>query len=617
MAETTSLGIAEHPRTRARKLKLDPLWLALPGLGFLALFLVWPTAQMLSVSVMDKVTGALTFAPFLRIWSGGPYLTVLSTTFQVACWTTMFCLVLGYPLAYWLSQKPARQQRIAALFVLLPFWTSALIKNFSWLVLLGRNGIMAKTMAAIGLKGGDQLLFGRTTVIFAMVHTLLPLAVITMLPVMNQIDRRLTMAASTLGANGARAFWQVFFQLSVRGVASAGLLVLVASLGFFITPALVGGARDTMIGQLIILQINELQNWQLGSALAAILLVSTITICFIYDRIFDLSAVTTGSGRPTSADGRLRRAGLAILNAAGLICGAIEEVWKRNIRGLRGRVLLSVYAWVMIALLLAPIIAFVPMAFTGSSFLSFPPPNWSARWFEQFFSSPLWLGAMTRSFGIGFAAAAITLLIASMAAYGVARTRSRLGGIAFLLCLSPMMVPSIVIAIALFYLFARMGLVASNIGITIGHTIIAMPVVFMIMLATFKGYDWGLDAAASTLGAGRLRTFWRITLPLVSGGLAVGFVTGFLQSFEELTVALFVGGGIKTTLPKQMWDGILLQVSPVIAAASVVVLIVVIVMFAIIEVLQARRSRSSGPARSAVATKAHSSTSAPESQKTP
>jgi putative spermidine/putrescine transport system permease protein len=596
MAETTSLGIAEHPRTRARKLKLDPLWLALPGLGFLALFLVWPTAQMLSVSVMDKVTGALTFAPFLRIWNGGPYLTVLSTTFQVACWTTMFCLVLGYPLAYWLSQKPARQQRIAALFVLLPFWTSALIKNFSWLVLLGRNGIMAKTMAAIGLKGGDQLLFGRTTVIFAMVHTLLPLAVITMLPVMNQIDRRLTMAASTLGANGARAFWQVFFQLSVRGVASAGLLVLVASLGFFITPALVGGARDTMIGQLIILQINELQNWQLGSALAAILLVSTITICFIYDRIFDLSAVTTGSGRPTSADGRLRRAGLAILNAAGLICGAIEEVWKRNIRGLRGRVLLSVYAWVMIALLLAPIIAFVPMAFTGSSFLSFPPPNWSARWFEQFFSSPLWLGAMTRSFGIGFAAAAITLLIASMAAYGVARTRSRLGGIAFLLCLSPMMVPSIVIAIALFYLFARMGLVASNIGITIGHTIIAMPVVFMIMLATFKGYDWGLDAAASTLGAGRLRTFRRITLPLVSGGLAVGFVTGFLQSFEELTVALFVGGGIKTTLPKQMWDGILLQVSPVIAAASVVVLIVVIVMFAIIEVLQARRSRSSGPA---------------------
>jgi putative spermidine/putrescine transport system permease protein len=590
MAEIASFEVAERPGRR--KIKLDPLWLALPGLGFLAVFLIVPTAQMLWLGFLDRTTGALTVSAFLRIWNGGPYLTVMSTTFTVAFWTTMLCVGLGYPLAYWLSRKPPRQQRIAALFVLLPFWTSALIKNFSWLVLLGRNGIVSKTMTAIGIKGGDQLLFSRTTVIFAMVHTLLPLAVVTMLPVMNQIDRRLTMAASTLGASSARAFWQVFFPLSMRGVAASGLLVLVASLGFFITPALVGGARDTMIGQLIILQINELQNWQLGSALAAILLISTIAMCFAYDRIFGLSSVANGSERSTRYGGAVRRAGLAITGLAGAVCGLLEAAWKHNVRGLRGSALLTLYAWTVIALLLVPIIAFVPMAFTGSSFLSFPPPSLSLRWFEQFGASPLWLGAMIRSFGIGFATAAITLLIAAMAALGVARTRSRLGSVAFLLCLAPMMVPSIVIAIALFYLFARISLVASNLGIIIGHTVIAMPVVFMVMLATFKGYDRRLDAAASTLGAGRLRTFWRITLPLVASGLAVGFVTGFLQSFEELTVALFIGGGVKTTLPKQMWDGILLQVSPVIAAASVVVLIVVIAMFAIIEAVQDRRLTS-------------------------
>jgi putative spermidine/putrescine transport system permease protein len=591
MAEIASFDVERPAR---RKIKLDPLWLALPGLGFLAVFLILPTAQMLSVGFLDKTTGALTASAFLRIWNGGPYLVVMSTTFAVAFWTTLLCVGLGYPLAYWLSRKPPRQQRIAALFVLLPFWTSALIKNFSWLVLLGRNGVIAKTMAAISMKGGDQLLFSRTTVVFAMVHTLLPLAVVTMLPIMNQIDRRLTMAASTLGASSARAFWQVFFPLSMRGVAAAGLLVLVASLGFFITPALVGGAKDTMIGQLIILQINELQNWQLGSALAAILLISTIAMCFAYDRIFGLSSVTNAGARSTRSSGAMRRAGLAITTLAGVVCGQIEAIWKRNVRGLRGSALLTLYAWIVIAILLVPIIAFVPMAFTGSSFLSFPPPSLSTRWFEQFAASPLWLGAMIRSFGIGFATAAITLLIAATAALGVARTRSRLAGVTFLLCLSPMMVPSIVIAIALFYLFARISLVASNLGIIIGHTVIAMPVVFMVMLATFKGYDWRLDAAASTLGAGRLRTFWRITLPLVASGLAVGFVTGFLQSFEELTVALFIGGGVKTTLPKQMWDGILLQVSPVIAAASVVVLLVVIVMFAIIEIAQDRRVTAVG-----------------------
>jgi putative spermidine/putrescine transport system permease protein len=468
------------------------------------------------------------------------------------------------------------------LFVLLPFWTSALIKNFSWLVLLGRNGIMAKIMASAGMTGGDQLLFSRATVVFAMTHTLLPLAVVTMLPVMNQIDRRLPMAAATLGASGAQAFWQIFYQLSMRGVAAAGLLVFVASLGFFITPALLGGPRETMIGQLIILQINELQNWQLGSALAAILLVSAIAMCMVYDRIFGLSSVSEGSERQTSPDGLARLAGLAAARFAGLVFGAIEEFWKRNIRGLRGSAILSIYA------LLVPIVAFVPMAFTRSTFLSFPPQGFSLQWFEQFMASPLWLGAMIRSFGIGLATAAITVVIASLAALGLARSRSRLAGAVFLLFLTPMVVPSIVIAIALFYLFAQISLVATNLGIIIGHTVIATPVVFVILLATFKGHDWRLDAAASTLGASRAQTFWRVTLPLVKGGFAVGFVTGFLQSFEELTVALFVGGGLKTTLPKQMWDGILLQVSPIIAAASVVVLLVVILMFAIMECVQER-----------------------------
>ena len=231
----------------------------------------------------------------------------------------MLCVGLGYPLAYWLSRKPPRQQRIAALFVLLPFWTSALIKNFSWLVLLGRNGIMAKIMAAIGMKGGDQLLFSRTTVVFAMVHTLLPLAVVTMLPVMNQIDRRLTMAASTLGANSARAFWQVFFPLSMRGVAAAGLLVLVASLGFFITPALVGGAEghdDRPVDHPADQRAAELAARQCAGRNPAES--PAIATCFAYDRIFGLSSVATGGG-PDRRDrmARVRRAGLAIIGLGG------------------------------------------------------------------------------------------------------------------------------------------------------------------------------------------------------------------------------------------------------------------------------------------------------------
>src|SRR5271170_2692968 len=147
MADTATMNTAALPRRR--ELEIDPLWLAVPGIVFLVLFLLVPTGQLLSASFLDRITGAPTIAAFARIWNGGPYLAILSTTFAVAFRTTLLCLVLG------------------------------------------RNGIVAKLMASVGIAGGDHLLFNRATVVLAMTHTLLPLAVVTMLPVMNQIDRRL------------------------------------------------------------------------------------------------------------------------------------------------------------------------------------------------------------------------------------------------------------------------------------------------------------------------------------------------------------------------------------------------------------------------------------------
>jgi putative spermidine/putrescine transport system permease protein len=235
------------------------------------------------------------------------------------------------------------------------------------------------------------------------------------------------------------------------------------------------------------------------------------------------------------------------------------------------------------AVLIVPILAFVPMAFTSSNFLTFPPSGLSFKWFAQYLQSPLWVGATLRSFGIGIVTALITVMLATLAAFGLARSRSRLGGVAFLLFMTPMIVPPIVISVSLFYLFAHMSLVATNLGIIIGHTVIALPMAFVVLLATFKHYDWRLDQAAATLGAAPWRVFCKVTLPLIKGGLFAGLVTAFLQSFEELTVAMFIGGGLKTTLPKQMWDDILLQVTPTLAAASVVVLLIVCVLFSLME----------------------------------
>jgi putative spermidine/putrescine transport system permease protein len=436
-----------------------------------------------------------------------------------------------------------------------------------------------------------ELLFSHATVVFGMVHTMLPLAVVSMLPVMGQIDRGLPRAAATLGASGIQAFWRVFFQLSMPGVAAAGLLVFIGSLGFFITPALLGGPRDTMLGQVIIQQIQDQQDWQFAGALAAMLVASTLLSCLVYDAVFGLSSMSGGGGGPGGAGRKqganriVRRVGM---RALALVADGFDAL-ARLTGGVRLGWLLPVYAWLLIAVLLLPILAFIPMGFTSSNFLSFPPPGYSLRWIHEYFGSAVWVAATLRSFGIGLASACLTLLIAAPAAFGVARSTSRLSGAVFVLFLAPIVVPAIVTAVGLFYLFAAIGLVATDLGIAIGHTVTGIPLAFVILLAVLRGHDWRLNQAAATLGASRLRVFARITVPLIKGGLFAALIFAFLNSFEELTVAIFIGGGLKTTLPRQMWDDVLLQVNPTLAAASLVVLLVVTVLFLVGEFLRPRQ----------------------------
>ncbi len=571
---------------RQTSLRPGALWLTLPGLLYLLVFLLLPCIWLLSLSVEDADTGAFTLAAYARAFGVGVYTRVLTTTFVIALETTLLCLLLGYPVAYWLTRQPKRRQRLLALFVLFPFWTSALVKNFVWLVLLGRMGAVVTFLKFLGMAQPPELLFNRGAVVFGMTHTMLPLAIITMLPVMNQIDPRLPLAAATMGASRVQAFWRVFFQLSVPGVAAAGLLVFIGSLGFFITPALLGGPRETMLGQIVIQQILGQQNWQFAGALATMLVASALITCMAYDRLFGLSSMSGGSAGQGSSERLFRRLALALLAFVATLFDAVADGAAWLMRGRRFGWLLPLYAVTLIAVLLLPIIAFVPMAFTSSNFLSFPPPGYSLRWFAEYFGSAVWVTATIRSFGIGLASGCLTLLISAPAAYGVARSPSRLSGAVFILFLAPIVVPSIVTAVALFYLFAQMGLVATNLGITIGHTVSGIPLAFVILLATLRGYDWRLNQAAATLGANRGRTLTRITVPLLKGGLFAAFIFGFLHSFEELTVALFIGGGLKTTLPRQMWDDISLQVSPTLAAASVVILLIVTSLFLIAEYLR-------------------------------
>jgi putative spermidine/putrescine transport system permease protein len=174
------------------------------------------------------------------------------------------------------------------------------------------------------------------------------------------------------------------------------------------------------------------------------------------------------------------------------------------------------------------------------------------------------------------------------AAFALARRsfRGKTGALA--LVLSPLIMPRMIIAVALFYLYARIGLVGSWLGLILGHAVLAIPFVVVTVMAVLKNYDERLDQAAGSLGAGPARTLYHVTLPLIRAGLVASFLFAFVTSFDELTIALFVTGGLTTTLPKQMWDDALLKVTPTLAAVSTVLILFVAVTIVLAERLRRR-----------------------------
>ncbi|MEP6701453.1 MAG: ABC transporter permease subunit [Betaproteobacteria bacterium] len=552
----------------------NALWLAVPGFAFLLFFFIYPVAQLLLLSITDAQTGAWSLASYARIVRTDVYLRVLGITFKIAGNTAWISLLLAYPLAYWIAALPERVRNRMLLLVMIPFWTSYLVKTFAWMIMLGRSGVINSLLLGSGaLDEPLTLLHNEFGVLVGMVHAMVPLAVMTMLPVMTGIDRRLMQAAQTLGATPSHAFWMIYFKLSLPGVAAAGLLVFISSLGFFIVPAFLGGRRETMLAQLIITQVNELLNWSFAGALAAMLLITALLACWIYDRVFGMSSISGGTAN--EAAGRMRLVGLKILEGIAAAAAPLAAASRRLIGKAGNARLLPLAAWVIIAFLVFPTLLVIPLGFTSSQFLEFPPPGYSLRWFETYFSSALWITATIRSFSVAFVTALLATFIGGFAALALANSRTKWAGLIYAFFIAPMIVPRIVIAVGLFYLFARLGLVASNTGLVLGHTVLAIPFTLVTVAAVLKNYDFRLDHAAATLGANRFRTLISVTMPLIKGGLIAAFLFAFITSFDELTIAIFVSAGIKTTLPKQMWDDMILQLNPTLAAVSVVVFVLV------------------------------------------
>ncbi|AKC69911.1 ABC transporter permease [Pandoraea oxalativorans] len=581
------------PRRARWRARMRPLLMAAPIVILLAVMLIYPVGQLLLLSIRGE--SGFTLAEYQRLFASSVYVEVLLITLKVSLYTTFFAVLTGYPIAYRLSTLTgARKQRLL-FWLLLSFWTSFLVRTFAWVVLLGRNGVVNRTLLDLGLI--DQplsLLYSFPAVVLGMVHALMPLAVLTMLSVMENIDRRLPSAASTLGARPGTVFWRVYFPLSLPGVAAGALMVFVTSIGFFITPTLLGGRHETMITQLIIDQVMQALNWGFAGAISVLLLAVVLVVFFVYDRMVGLSTMAGGAGDVKAGKRRggwTRTLGEKVLATLGTATDLLLRAFPKG-RGAQAEqgdgLVLRVVVFLLVVFLAAPALLMIPMSFDSASGLAWPPKGFSLQWYQQIWDSPLWMQAVTRSMLVGIGAGLLSMLIGTPAAFLLVRGGMRGKSAMLAFVLAPIVVPRMILAVGVFYFFAKIGLVGSSVGLTLAHTVVAVPYVVITMMAVLRNYDTRLDLAAYSLGARPWATLRRVTFPILGAGLLSSFLFAFATSFDELTIALFTSGGLSTTLPKQFWDEITMQISPVIAAVSTCLFLFIAALIWVAERLRRR-----------------------------
>lgn len=253
-----------------------------PGL-FLLAFFFWPLLRVALRSVTEPTLGLENYA---RVFGTGPYVRVLWQTVETAGIVTVLCLILAYPLAYAVSRAEGTRLRLMMIFVLVPLWTSVVIRSYGWMIVFQRQGVLNDFLLSLGLTDARlTLLPGSLAVHVGMVHIMLPFMILPLVASMRGIDHNLLRAADVLGAPPYRRFLEVFLPLSLPGVSAGVALVFMTSLGFFITPALLGGPRLMMAAVLIEEKANIELDWPLASALATTLLLITTALYLIYLRM--------------------------------------------------------------------------------------------------------------------------------------------------------------------------------------------------------------------------------------------------------------------------------------------------------------------------------------------
>ncbi len=531
-----------------------------------------------------RKAGSFTLSNHLDSLTSAAFRIIIWRTLSLSLAVTVLCLLVGYPLAYALSRLKGRLAVGLLLVVSIPYVTSILIRTYAWIVLLSGNGIINQLLMRTGLIDEPvKLVFNDIGVYIGMVQVQLPLMVFPLYAAMRRTDRSLVAAARSLGSSPVSAVWNVVVPLSVPGIASGCILVFLSCLGFYVTPALLGGPGSYLVAQGITVRVMTLADFDSASAQATLLLLVVLVLFVALRR-----RLATELGDETTDRSRLSgtRAGLGLRSWP----RSLEAVIRRIAPILRQvgdwisfvRVLLLWGAAILALLyLVLPLLVVIPLAFSNAPYLTFPPPSYSLRWFNAFLANEQWLSAAWFSAEMASLSAVISLLIGAPAAFALVR-RTLVGRLPmYLLLISPLVVPQVVVAVALYFALASAHLVGTKLAFIIAYVLIGVPYVVVIFVAGLRRFDRSLEVAAASLGATPFAVLRTVTLPLLLPTLASSFLFSFIIGFDDVVFGLFLGGAGATPLPIRMWDNIRLEISPQIAVVAVALLVVLFLCYSL------------------------------------